>query len=431
MKHLTIIGGGATGLAAAYIAAKRNIHVTIVEKSPNFGGLLQTFPIAGTHLEYFYHHFFTHDRHLRWLLKELNLENALKFYDGSIGILRNNLIYPFDGVFDLFKFSPLRAQDCIKFLLTSVFLGKMAAWEKRENISALEWFERYAGDNATENIWKPLLTSKFNRFAKDIPLAWMIGRLSQRMNSRKGSNQEQLAYIEGSLKVLLDHLTKSLKKLGVEMIHSCDTTSLDVKNQSLRGVETNAGRITSDDYLFTIPTNILSILFENHDPAFSSKLNRIYYLGALCVILELEKPLNPIYWINIADPDYAFTGVIEHTNLVPSSLYQNRHIVYLSRYFDPADDAIASLPENELKGRMIQDLQRMFPMFDTKEILNTFLFRSNTAATLCDLNFSKKVPPYQGPLKNMYVANMAHVYPDERSLNNSIRVASECLEHLR
>jgi hypothetical protein len=29
------------------------------------------------------------------------------------------------------------------------------------------------------------------------------------------------------------------------------------------------------------------------------------------------------------------------------------------------------------------------------------------------------------PVEDVYVANMAHIYPDERSTNNSIRIAAE------
>ena len=48
-----------------------------------------------------------------------------------------------------------------------------------------------------------------------------------------------------------------------------------------------------------------------------------------------------------------------------------------------------------------------------------------TAATVCDLNFSKKVPNCKTKIKNMFLASMPHIYPDERSTNNGIRVAAE------
>lgn len=54
---LIVVGGGITGLVSAYLASKEGKKVAVVENSNNFGGLLNTFEIAGTKLEYVYHQF--------------------------------------------------------------------------------------------------------------------------------------------------------------------------------------------------------------------------------------------------------------------------------------------------------------------------------------------------------------------------------------
>lgn len=60
-NRIIIIGGGITGLSAAYFAAKDGAKVTVLEASDAFGGLLKTFEIGNNRLEYYYHHFFTHN----------------------------------------------------------------------------------------------------------------------------------------------------------------------------------------------------------------------------------------------------------------------------------------------------------------------------------------------------------------------------------
>ena len=57
-KKLTIIGGGITGLSAAYLAAKDGWEVTVLEGSAQLGGLMSTFQIGGNRLEHYYHHHF-------------------------------------------------------------------------------------------------------------------------------------------------------------------------------------------------------------------------------------------------------------------------------------------------------------------------------------------------------------------------------------
>lgn len=86
---------------------------------------------------------------------------------------------------------------------------------------------------------------------------------------------------------------------------------------------------------------------------------------------------------------------------------------------------LAKMSNDEIKAVMIPPLKRINPDFSEDWIKNVYIFKTNTAATVCDLNFSDKVPACETPTKNLYIANMAHIYPDERSTNNSIRVAAE------
>ena len=46
MSSLLIIGGGVTGLTAAYLASKAGRRVTVLEGAAQPGGLLATFPVG-------------------------------------------------------------------------------------------------------------------------------------------------------------------------------------------------------------------------------------------------------------------------------------------------------------------------------------------------------------------------------------------------
>lgn len=427
-KPLTIVGGGITGLAAAYIAAKSGRKVRVIEAGKQFGGLLNTFPIGGTRLEFFYHHFFTHDAELLWLLNELNLTEKILWKSTTMGIYRNGTSYPFNSPIDLLKFKPISFFGKIRFALTSLYLGKLANWRKNESISALDWFFKYAGKDVTHSIWKPLLEIKFGPFASEVPLSWMIGRLRQRMNSRnKGA--ESLGYLDGSLQVLLDALLNKLETLGVELISEAKVTSLNIENQKLKGVITEKGNFSDGEFLFTIPTIFMKELLLDAAPKLSKELSKIEYFGAVCLVLELKKPLSEFYWLNISDEGFPFGGIIEQTNLIDPKNYQHIHIAYLSRYFAHSEP-FAGLNQTEIQDLMISKLKIIYPNLADSDILKIHVFRTNTAATVCDKNFSEKIPSCQTTIKNLYLANMSHVYPDERSANNSIRIAAEACNTL-
>lgn len=426
-KSLIVVGGGITGLVSAYLAAKQGRKVTVIEAADKVGGLLNTFKVGGSDLEYFYHHFFTHDAELAWLLKELDLSDEVEYKKTSMGVFRAEKTYNFNSPLDLLKFRPITWFGKVRFVLTTLFLTKIAKWQNYENVASYDWFRKWAGKSSTEALWGPMHKVKFGPFYKEIPLAWMIGRLRQRMNSRK-QGDERLGYLKGSLSVLCQRLRECLEDLNVEIITSAPVEKIVVKKDFVQSIETSIGSHTADDYLFTIPTVHLKEL-GGLPSSLATDLEKIEYFGVYCHILSLKKPLSDVYWLNVADPNFSFGGVIEHTNLINCEEYGGEHLVYLSRYFAHSED-IATMDKSDVKALMIKDLKRIYKNLQDEDINQTYLFRSNTAAIVTDREFSNKVPSCQTGLTNLFLSNMAHIYPDERSVNNSIRIASEAIRSM-
>ena len=423
MKELAIVGGGITGLATAYLAARAGLKVTVLEAEPSAGGLLRTFEVGGNRLECFYHHAFTHDVELRWLLRELGLEDRLKFRKGTMGVYRDGRVFPFNTPRDLLGFRPLGLLDKARFAWSSLYLARWARWQAYEGVPALQWFGRHAGRRATEALWQPLLNIKFGPYAGQIPLAWMVGRMRQRLNSRR-RGEEKLGYVEGSLQVVLDALLKALERLDVRVLTRCPVLGLEAKAGELTALITPLGEVRADSYVFTIPTPRVADLVGNVSEGYGAELRRVEYFGAVCTVLELKRSLLPVYWLNIADPGYPFGGIIEHTRLVEPEAYGGRHLVYLSRYFANSD-ALAGQSPAAVQRLMLEGLSRACPQLKDEDLLEVRSFSSRTAAVVSDLNFSQKVPHCRTPIRRLYLASMPHIYPDERSCNNSIRVAAE------
>lgn len=422
---LTIIGGGMTGLAAAYLAAKQGKEVTLIEGSQKIGGLLNTFELNGGRLEHFYHHFFTQDAELHWLLKELGIADKTFYKKTTMGVFREGKIYNFNGPVDLLKFKPVGLIDKIRFGLTSLYLGKVADWKTQESVSTLNWFYKWAGKNMTDALWKPMLDIKFGPYASKVPLTWMIGRLAQRLNSRKGGD-ERLAYIEGSWKTLLDTIVARLQEMGVTILTGEPLAEVIIENGKMTAVKTAKQEISGGQFLLTIPSiHAVKIKGIAESPVLRKAVGGdIEYFGAVCTILELNQKFSDIYWMNVADEGYPFGGIIEHTNFLPTSEFNGSNVMYLSRYF-AMSEKLATMTEEEIKAEMIPPLKKINPAFDESWIKSVSVFKTNTAATVCDLDFSEKVPDCKTGVENFFLANMVHIYPDERSTNNSIRVAAE------
>ena len=248
------------------------------------------------------------------------------------------------------------------------------------------------------------------------------------MNSRK-AGEEKLGYLEGSLQLLLDALVRKLEEWKVEMVSAAPVMELEIEDQELFAVRTTKGEFRGGKFIFTIPTPYLVPMLKPHSPSYALQLDQVEYFGAVCVILEMKNRLSDIYWLNIAEKGFPFGGVIEHTNFISPHHYSGRHIAYLSRYF-AHDEPIARMDEAAIASLMLDRLPDIYPEFEESSIEKVHVFKTQTAATVCDLNFFQKVPSFKTPIDQMYLVNMSHIYPDERSVNNSIRIAAEACKAL-
>jgi protoporphyrinogen oxidase len=423
---VVVIGAGATGLAIAYLLARAGLQVHVIEKSPIPGGLLATFAVGDCdRLEHFYHHFFTHDAEINWLLRELNLSDKVIFHETSMGVFRDGQLFPFSSPFDVLRFRPINLPSRLRFGISAAMLSNFAGYADRDEMPCLDWFQRWAGRSATEAIWKPLLVSKFGEAADRIPLAWMAGRLRQRAKSRK-IGQEKLGYLEGSLQVLVDRWLVVLKDLGVTLTTGAGVDSLSMRGERVAGAVVGGMTIDADFVVATTPTPHLAELVRPINAVYASRLDSIQYLGAICTILSLKKPLMPFYWTNVTDPGYSFGGIIEQTNFVSPARYGGKHIVYLSRYLDPGH-RLWTMNDAEIRTLQLAELQRLTNRDVEQDLDDCWIFRGRYAATLTDVGFHAKIPTFKSPLEGLFVASMCHIYPDERSVNNSIRVAAEAI----
>ena len=428
-RNFTVLGGGITGLVLAHLLSEAGCKVTLIESAKRPGGLVSTFNTAGDPLEHYYHHFFTHDAEIHWLLDNLGLSKSLVYRRTRMGFFRHGRIFDFTTALDLMRFTPLASIDKLRFALSSLYLSRRKSWRAYEGIAALEWFYRFAGREVTETIWKPMLEVKFGSHAPQVPLAWMVGRLGQRMRSRR-SGRELLGYVCGSLQLLLDGLETRLQAKGVSIQCAREVKSLQLRDGALTGISFQDGEtLPGSEVISTLPSPALAALLPEECGKYRSELCRVEYFGAICLVLRMRRPLSHIYWLNVADPGFPFGGVIEHTNFIPPGRYGGEHIAYLSRYFEKGHALAGECPQ-KIAAEWIGKLALISPGFSEEHLIGWNLFRTAAAATVCPLNFSKSVHSFFSPLKGLYLVNMAHIYPDERSVNNSIRIAAQALDAL-
>ncbi|MFC1540478.1 amine oxidase, partial [Candidatus Margulisiibacteriota bacterium] len=102
--------------------------------------------------------------------------------------------------------------------------------------------------------------------------------------------------------------------------------------------------------------------------------------------------------------------------------------LYVSSYVDHADPAW-DWSDQEIYARFLEGLRLVKPEFVSGEVEEYFVFREKFAQPLPTLEHSKKVPGFQVGEKLYLVSNM-QVYPEDRGVNDSIKLACAFTDQL-
>ena len=416
--RVAVIGGGVGGATAALQLRRAGTDVVLLESGPALGGLVASFALNGTPLECFYHHVFPHESEIAALIGELGLASKLDWLPSTIGVYSDRRVWPFTTALDLLRFRPLGVRDRLKAGLGALTLPRVRDWTALDAVPARDWLAGASGEPMTRLVWDPILAQKFSGAAAGVPAAWMWGRLSQRASNRRNPfGRERLGYLRGGFKQLFAALEQRLTAEGVDLRLEQRVSAIDVADGGVTGVSTTSGTVEADAVLYagTLPGLPKLVPDAMADPRWSA----IGGLGAMCVIVELRRALQDLYWVNVCDPTLPFGGLIEHTNLVPAADYGGSHVLYLSRYFT-TDEPLATADVRSEADRWVAALAERFSL-DPSDVVSVHPFRTPYAAPLVTLGYRAGIPPLRSSIGGLYVSTTAQVYPQDRGMNEAVR----------
>ena len=419
--RVVVVGAGFSGLAAAYELAQRGYQPIVLEADSQVGGLAAAFSVDGTRIERFYHHWFTNDHALNQLVHELGLEHRLIYKSTRTGMYFANRLYRLSTPLDVLRFSALSVVDRLRLGLTLWRARRIQDWREIDHISAADWLREVGGNGAFQVVWEPLLRNKFGPYAEDVSAAWFWSKLKLRGGSRGPRGEERLAYFRGGFAALADVLVDRIFDSGGEVRLNTPAYGLVSENGGVRGVVIDGGSVEAQAVILTPALPIVAELTSPHvNSAYAESIASIEYLANICVVLELTKSLSELYWINVNDPEFPFVGVIEHTNLDQADPCDRRHIVYLSRYL-PATDPMFRWSDDSIVHFTLPHLRRMFPELGDECIRAAHVWRARYAQPLVVRNYGGLIPSHQTPIRGLFIASMAQVYPEDRGTNYAIR----------
>jgi protoporphyrinogen oxidase len=418
--QVTVVGGGFTGLAAAYELATRGVRVTLLEAAGDLGGLASAFDVGGEKLDRFYHHWFTSDREVMDLIAELGLTDRVTVSATNTGVYYGNNFFKLSTPWDLLKFKPLRLRDRVRLGVLTLRARRVTNWQPLEDITAHEWLRRLGGEDVYRVVWQPLLEGKFGPHAEQVSAVWFWNKLKLRGGSRGKGGEERLAYFRGGFVALAEAMAGRIRDSGGRIEVNAPVSRIDPVHG--RWAATTPRRVvTSDRIVATTALPLVAGMVRGWaSPDYVASLERIQYIGNVCLVLELDRSLSSTYWLNVNDPSFPFVGAIEHTNLERPETYGGRHIVYLSKYLPPTD-RLYSMGADELLEYALPYLKTMFPALERSWIRAHHLWRARWSQPVVERHYSRLIPAQDGPMDGFHVCSMAQIYPEDRGTNYAIR----------
>lgn len=424
-KRIGVIGGGFAGLTAALRLAQAGHQVTLWEKG-RYGGQAATIPFDDTRIEIFYHHLFQSDTSITALANELGVGDRLMWLPSDVGYFADGKILPLNGAIDLLKLNILPIWDRLRVGLVTLYLQRVSKWKKFENITAKEWLLRALGANAYRKTFGAQLKAKFGSYEDQVAMVWFWGKIWLRTTSRRSPlDQEKLGYFDGSFQVIIDAMVEGCRRAGVDL-HKAGISRMIQNDDGSWRIGSDAGEEPQDFdiVLATTPSNIFQKLVPNLPAEYTAKLNALDYEAAVVALIELDRPLTDVYWLNIADEDLPFTAVIEHTNFVDPAKYGGRHLLYLSKYIEP-DHPYFTMADEDIIAEYLPHLKKLNPEFEPSWVKSTQVFRERAAQPIIPLHYSEKIPGHRTPFANLYLANTTQIYPEDRGTNYSVRLGND------
>lgn len=414
--RIAIIGAGFTGLAAGLKIQEEGNQVTIFEKDSFPGGLALGFENSKWKwtLEKHYHHWFTNDSKILTLAKKIKYPVVIKHPKTSVYV--DGQSYKLDSPLDVLRFSKLNLIQRLRMGLVIALLKYNPFWKPLEKYKASIFLPKMMGRKAYEVLWEPLLIKKFGLFVKDISLAWFWARIVKRTPS--------LVYPKGGFLGFANTIVSTIRKKGGKVLFK--TQVKEVRVQSDGKVKIDG--LTFDRVIVTLPTFLFVQITPQLPENYKQKLLSLKGLGAINLILRLRKPFfkDRTYWLNICDTRFPLTAIVEHTNFMEKKYYNNEHLVYLGNYL-PYGHPFMGMDKKELLKKYDPLLKKINKRYKSN-IIGAHLFSVPFAQPIIPINYSKIMPKFKTPLKNVYLANIQQVYPWDRGTNYAVELGDKVAE---
>jgi protoporphyrinogen oxidase len=420
LAKVVVIGAGPMGLAVAYQALQDGHQVDVLEASQEPGGMAGHFDFGGISIERFYHFVCHADTATVTLLRELGIAGKLRWKPTSMGFFSDGRLNRWGDPLALLSFPKIPLTAKLRYGLFVLVCSRKKSWPQLETKSAKEWITAWCGKEGYKRFWETLLQYKFYEYADSISAAWIWTRIKRVGSSRKSIMQEELGYLEGGSKTLIDGLVTAIEANGGRIHLRSPAQQIVLADGTVAGVQTKSAYFTADHVISTIPMPNIPRLLPDMPEAWRARYEALKTIGICCVVFKLKRSVSPHFWINLGQTNHEIPGVIEFSNLRDVGTV----IVYVP-YYMPTTNRKFCWTDDELIRDAFGCLVELNPDLAPDDLIDARVARLRDAQPICDVGFAAKIPPVQTGIKGLQIADTCFYYPEDRGIAESVRLGRD------
>jgi oxygen-dependent protoporphyrinogen oxidase len=384
MTRIAIIGGGISGLAAAFTLEEHRragaLEYTLYESSPNLGGVLRTEHIQGCIVEAGPDSFITEKPWASDLCRTLGLGDQLigsnDAHRKTYILVRGRLIPIPDGLMFMVPtkilptaFSPLFSWTTKLRMAQELFHSPHAA-DVDESVASL--VERHYGQEMVDRLAGPLLSGVYGGEAASLSVRAVLPRFAEMERTHGSLGRAMLAArkkLPHPAPPLFTSLKNGMQQLVDALIPRLNLSSL-LTNIPVQSVQPESGGWTIstglksdhfDTLILALPTHAAARLLSITSPELSAELAAIPYSSSITVGLgydrEVRQSLPPGFGFLIPRSEgkrllaatflhHKFPHRAPHDRALLRCFFAGSNAENIGQF---SDDAIIALVRNELQ----------------------------------------------------------------------------------
>jgi protoporphyrinogen oxidase len=418
MKDIVIVGGGPSGLAAAYEAASQGARTVVVERLDRVGGLARTLDFDGARFDIGPHRFFTKNAEVQSLFVDVAGEDL-------VTVPRLTRILYNDTYFN-YPLTPLNALFGVGVVASTRIFGSYVAARARRatGIERIDSFEDWVVDRFgrrlhetffktyTEKVWGIPCTRIGADWAsqriKGLSLsAAVVNALFKPKQKVAKTLVDEFLYPRRGAGQLYEKLAALIAASGSEVVTGARVRRIRRDGFMARAVVVDEGsgkphEVEGGSFLVSAPlTELVAMMDPPAPPEVLQAARALRYRNHVAVNLLVDGLPFPDNWIYVHSKEVAMARIANYANFSREMASARGLSPITVEYFTFPGDGIWDASDDVLIERAKHELARL-QLVKRDQVANGFVVRSDKAYPVIEIGYQRHISVIKAWLDQFY-----------------------------